>query len=242
LTFLIEWSKEYRDTLGGRLDTDNISQGYFAADVLWKIKWRKVMRWRPTSLLPVLLLAGSLLPLANVSHAQSLVIIAIAAIDVGEGEAGELLWISPNSAAGEARAFQAWITVQNAAGSDAGCTQTALVSLAPTAGLNSLTLYRENGSVFANNDEVFEELDECFHDAGRVIFQVGLPRPPASESGDGQDPVDPVEPRVGLPNIVSQAVYDRATLATRAATSVGGPGYQYGDTDFVEYGDTRALE
>jgi hypothetical protein len=57
-----------------------------------------------------------------------------------------------------------------------------------------------------------------------VIFRVGFPHPSASEPNDGRNPVNSTEPRLGLPNIVIQNVYDRATGQTAASTWVDGAG------------------
>ena len=172
------------------------------------------MLWKILLFFPVWLFVGSFLPITTLSQAQSLILVTFAVIGVGEGEAGEILLVHSRPASQEGRTLQAYLTLQNAARSDSNCTQTVQVPLIPIPGLNSLTLYRENGSVFVNDDEVIEELDKCFDDAKRVIFQVRFPHPSASEPNDGQDPG---EPRVGLPNIVSQAVYDRATGKTAAS-------------------------
>ena len=183
------------------------------------------MRWK--SLLPcsILLFVGSLLPITNLSQAQSPAPGTVAVIDVGEGEAGEiLLWVNSRPASTEVRTLWAFITVQNAARSNASCTQTVQVPVTtPIHGLSSITIYRDrdHGSVVVNNDEVIavEELDKCFDDAKRVIFQVRLPRSSASNPNDGQDPVKPDEPSIPNITIVLQAVYDRATGQTAASST-----------------------
>jgi len=177
------------------------------------------MRWKSLLPLSVLFFVGSLFPITHFSQAQSPILATFAVVGVGEDEAGELLLVDSRPASTEERIFWAFITVQNAARSDANCTQTVQVPVTPIPRLNSLTFYKENGSVFVNNDKVIEELDSCFDDVKRVIFQVGFSHPSASEPNDGQDPVDPVESRLGLPKIVSQAVYNRATGQTAASSA-----------------------
>ena len=177
------------------------------------------MRWELLLPCSVLLFVGNLFPIINLSQAQSLIPVTFAVIGVGEGEAGEILWVHSRPASTEGRTFRAYISVQNVARSDANCTQTVPVPVIPTPGPNSLTLYKDSGSVFVNDDKVIEELDGCFDDAKRVIFEVRFSHPSASEPNDGQDPVDPVEPRLGLPRIVSQAVYNRATGQTAASSA-----------------------
>ena len=177
------------------------------------------MLWKIPLLFPVWLFVASLLPVPNLSQAQSLILVTLAVIGVGEDEAGEILWVHSRPASTEGRTFRSYITVQNAARSDSTCTQTVQVPVTPIPGLSSLTLYRDNGSLYVNDDEVIKELDGCFEDAKRVIFRVGFSHPSASEPNDGQDPVDPREARVGFPNIVSQAVYNRATGHTAASSA-----------------------
>lgn len=178
------------------------------------------MLWKPPPLFSILLFVICLLPLPTLIQAQSIVLLTFAVIGIGEEEAGEILWVRSGPPSEQGRIFQAWVTVQNAARSDSSCTQTIQVPVPPLPGLNSLTLYRDNGAVFVNSNEelIIEKLDECLDDAKRVVFQVGVPHPSASETNGGQDPLEPAESRVGLPNIVNQAVYDRTTGVTRAST------------------------
>ena len=179
------------------------------------------MLWKPPPFFLVLLFGASLLPITTLSQAQSLILVTFAVIGVGEGEAGEILWFHSRPASTEERIFQAYITLQNASRSDSTCTQTVQVPLTSIPGLNSLIHYRENGSVFVNHDEVIEaeELDECFDDAKRVIFQVRFPRTLASQANDGQDPVKPDEPSIPNITIVLQDVYNRATGKTAASSA-----------------------
>ncbi len=192
------------------------------------------MSWKLSLPLPALIFLGALLAVPAILQAQSIVLITLAVISVGEGEAGEILWVDSTPGSQERRIFQAWLTLQNGGPSASSCQQTVQVPVTPTPGLNSLTIYKDGTQLFVNDAMVLDSLDPCFDGPTRIVFHVRVPGSAAPQTTSGQDPVDPDGPRLGLPNLKYQAVIDRATGATRAAGLLPGTGYQYGETEILE--------
>ncbi len=192
------------------------------------------MSWKLPPHLPVLLFLATLLSIPAMLQAQSIVLITFAVISVGEGEAGEILWVDSTPSSQEMRTFQAWLTLQKGSPSASSCQQTVQVPVTPTPGLNGLTIYKDGTQLFVNDAMVLDNLDPCFNGPTRLVFHVRAPRSAAPQTTSGQDPVDPDGPRLGLPNLVYQAVVDRATGATRASGLLPGTGYQYGETEILE--------
>ena len=156
-------------------------------------------------------------------QAQSIVLITFAVIGVGQDEVAEILWRrTPKSANDNSRwnntgDFYIRVKGRNGAFGNEACTQAMRVTVPATHGLNTLTLYRDGRAVWVNDELAIEDLDECFDQETRVVFQVGvLHPPPKMDTRSGI--VEPVNPPAGFPIFVNQAVYDRITKATRAAS------------------------